>query len=247
MRRVGGCFAANSRCDGFARPVSSAIHISLIQLWQANVDTGLEVMNPTITARYENNQTRTLAKIIELADAARSKANAYIRDAVDAKEKHTQATIMFLGTLNPEHGCELARLSAEARAAAELATVIEDHGGPAGARIRALSRSEVYDLLYEAFKNREAEIKGLGGPIRKLLARRRAELTEEGVSGLLIEVDPEVVRLRSALSAIDDAWRAALCNANYCEQKPTRYDRTFDQLYAELTAPLPSAPELATA
>lgn len=196
---------------------------------------------------YENASIRALGPIIEAADAARNKANARLRDAQEAKAAYEKAGVVLLSVLTPESALAFSECAAELRAAQEAATFIEEHGGPGGARLRLLHTSGVFAILADAFSQREQDIKQLGTPVRKALAARRAQLTESGHSLASIEGDYDVRRLRVAIDALESAARASLYNANYCRRPPPRFDRTFDQFLAELTAPLPAVVDLTPA
>lgn len=192
---------------------------------------------------YENDHSRLLNRFAHDADALAEKAAAWSDHLAQAKVEAASATDAFLSDFSPGHARELADANAKVAAHSQVASTIENSGGPSEARARALKRTEVFNTFAKGFAERIVALQKLAPVALKRLGERRAALTETGIHSALIEIDPRVLALRNAGQAITDALAVATFGAKYAHKRGGDEEpRTFDQLLADLTAPLPQIP-----
>jgi hypothetical protein len=192
---------------------------------------------------YENDHTRLLNRHIHDADALAEKAASWADKLATAKVEASSAEEAFLSDFTPAKARDLAEAKNRVRDFAHVVEAIESAGGPAAARASALQTAAVFSALAKGFAERIATFNRLVPVALKRLGERRAVLTEQGVSAGWIENDPAVCALRAHHGAIVDAIASATAGEVYASKRGVGYaPRTFDELYALLTAPIPQAP-----
>jgi hypothetical protein len=143
---------------------------------------------------------------------------------------------------DPNEATALAVLEARdhAQRCRYLATVIEAAGGPAQARWRTLHTPEVAAVFKEGFAQRGAKLAPLLSEARRAEAREVGELIADGLHPALAGVHPSLIPMRQRSEALAAQLQITIQNQNYVSQTPPVFDRSFDELFGALNAPIPA-------
>jgi len=201
-------------------------------------------MNPSQNA-YVNDHTRLLDKLAQQADAHAAKAAKWFDELAAAKAEAETAETAFLSDFSPSNARDFAEAKKLVRNLTSLTEAINNAGGAQYSRLVQLRTPLVFSTFAKGFAERRDTLMKLLPPARKQLAARQSVLIESGVHHIAAEADPIFMLIEGYLRALGDAADAAAVNQTYSETRgKDREPRSFDNLYAELVAPLPQAPAI---
>lgn len=132
---------------------------------------------------------------------------------------------------------DLARERAER--SAYRARLIERSGGPEGARLRFLNTPENLRHFAAVFGERETTIAERLKIARRELAAGVAELVADGMNASLAPLHPSLTPARERVARLEGAAQAAFQDRSYAERGRWE-DRSFDELFAAASAPIPN-------
>ncbi len=194
---------------------------------------------------FETEATRLLNRLELDADQVARRAQDLYDARTRAAADEASAEAELVANPTPDTAERLASAQTKLRAVTAVIHVLETNGGPAGAKARALSTSQVDSTFSRAFADRIAALEKLVPPARKQLAARRAQLTEDGIQFPHIEHDPLVRAWREYLDQLQRHLAAAEFGRTYSDKRGEGYQKeTFGARYAGVAEPLPAAPNL---
>jgi hypothetical protein len=201
----------------------------------------------TPAQNYVNDHARLLDKMVQTADAEAAKATVWLDKLATAKAEVGQAEERFAADLTPDLARELVEATDRVRKLSCVADAIVNSGGAQYARTRFLRSTLVFSSLAKGFTEKCATLEKLTPIGRKQLGARLAVLAEEGVNFPNSYADSSVRAWRSFVESIDNALANATRGKIYADARGVNQEpKSFDSLYAELTAPLPQAPIIPT-
>ena len=196
---------------------------------------------------FETDSTRLLEKFEQQADTLAATAAAWTDKLATAKADAVAAEERFHADFQHTTAQDLVEAQNRARNVQIAADAVESAGGPPEVRARTLRTAPVFSAFAKGFAERVAALEKLRLHARKQLGSRRAALTEAGLDYPRIENDSIVQAWGSHEASITSAMASATFGKTYSEKRGEGYKpESFDSLFAQLTAPLPQAPQIAT-
>lgn len=199
----------------------------------------------TNPARKELDQ---LAKIVADADKLHADAARWPAMLAQAKASQSAAEAAFLASLDTAAAHALAEAARDVHALTPAVEAVARAGGPDAMRRRALSAPEVFAIFSAGFAKRHEELEKLKRPARVLFAAHAsaaAVATGADLSALVgLNMTPGMREARALLDDIEAQAQAALVARNVTAAPDKHPRRSFDELLAELSAPLPVVPSV---
>ena len=202
-------------------------------------------MNPTDTAAppqpYTCPALQTLARIVAAADLKAASAEAILTQRAKARVGVSDAEAIFLDSLSDRAAADLSNAKRRLQDLEFSAAAIEDAGGVAGVRYRALHVAATFTALAAGYADRVEELGRQMPKALKLLSAARSTATEGGFHTVAIEFLHEVQVARGLVETIVAARQDATALREYCQRwtPSLRMNKTFNDLLGTLESPLP--------